>query len=70
LQNYGWFKSHKHPISVGSISIWDAIPDSLSAMAGGALGDWLKHALSKWGLPTISSPFAPDPKTQVRRKIG
>lgn len=33
---------------------------------GGALGDWLKHALSKWGLPTISSPFAPDPKTQVK----
>lgn len=33
---------------------------------GGALGDWLKHALSKWGLPTISSPFASDPRTQVK----
>ena len=31
----------------------------------GALGDWIKEAMHKWGIPTITSPFAPDHETQA-----
>mmetsp|Transcript_17461 Transcript_17461/g.41460 ORF Transcript_17461/g.41460 Transcript_17461/m.41460 type:complete len:475 (+) Transcript_17461:55-1479(+) len=33
---------------------------------GKAVGDWLKHVLDKWGLPSIETPLTPDPATQIK----